>query len=154
MSDLEHEEEVNIEEAPVTYQELKTAANRTSNWRERLHAVEELGNLGDQQAIDVLKHRMANDLVYTVQQAAYHQLRELGESVQMPARRKGELVKGITKILLRIKKSLPRDHAFEQFKEKLKKMRIDVYDTYEGDKGDEFDQWLESTWASLSLSSR
>jgi hypothetical protein len=52
--------------------------------------------------------------------------------------------------LLRIKKSLPQGHTFEEFKEKLKKMRLDVYDTYEGEKGAGFDKWLENTWASLS----
>lgn len=52
--------------------------------------------------------------------------------------------------MLRIKKSLPEGHTYEEFKEKLKKMRIDVYDTYEGDKGADFDKWLENTWASLS----
>jgi hypothetical protein len=67
----------------------------------------------------------------------------------MPERRKGELMKDVSKVLLRIKKSLPRDHKYEDFKDKLKKMRIDIYDTYEGDKGDEFDSWLEQTWSSL-----
>lgn len=28
-------------------------------------------------------------------------------------------------------------------------MRIDIYDTYEGDKGADFDSWLEQTWSSL-----
>ncbi|MNW00954.1 hypothetical protein D3C71_1965170 [compost metagenome] len=60
------------------------------------------------------------------------------------------MVKGITKILVRIKKSLPEGHSVEEFKEKLKKMRVDVYDTYEGEMGDDFDQWIETTWSSLS----
>lgn len=30
-------------------------------------------------------------------------------------------------------------------------MRVDIYDIYEGDKGAEFDQWLEQKWASLSI---
>ncbi|UVI31033.1 HEAT repeat domain-containing protein [Paenibacillus spongiae] len=136
---------------PSNYEALKKSANRASNWRERLEAVEELGQWNSKQTIDVLMHRMVNDTVYSVQEAAYRKLQELGEEVQEPARRKGELIKGATKIMVRVKKSLPPDHTFEAFKEKLQKMRLDVYDAYEGDKGDDFDRWLETTWASLSV---
>ena len=134
------------------YQELKAAANRTADWRERLRAVEELGKIDNPQALDVLKHRMMNDPVFQVQEAAYLQLKEAGEDVQKPVRRQEELVKGLTKMLVRIKKSLPAGHSYEDFKEKLKKMRVDVYDTYEGDKGENFDKWLEEKWASLRTS--
>ncbi|MNI80505.1 hypothetical protein D3C73_1370400 [compost metagenome] len=92
---------------------------------------------------------MENDSVRRVQEAAYDSLRGLGEPVQLPAKKQEELVKGLTKTLVRIKKSLPEGHSYEQFKEKLKKMRIDIYDTYEGDKGNYFDTWLEEKWASL-----
>jgi hypothetical protein len=134
---------------PANYEELKKAANRTSNWKERLNAVEELGRWDNNQTIDVLMHRLANDTVYKVQEAAFRNLNELGQDVQLPSRKKGELIKGTSKIILRIKKSLPEGHTFEEFREKLKKMRLDLYDTYEGDKGTEFDKWLEDTWASL-----
>jgi hypothetical protein len=137
-------------ELPANYEELKKAANRTSNWRVRLDAVEELGQWKNNQTTDVLIHRMVNDTVYKVQEAAFRNLKEFGEDVQLPSRKKGELIKGATKILLRVKKSLPEAHTFEEFKEKLKKMRLDVYDTYEGEKGTDFDKWLENTWASFS----
>ncbi|MBP1153926.1 MULTISPECIES: HEAT repeat domain-containing protein [unclassified Paenibacillus] len=137
-------------ELPSNYEQLKISANRTSNWRERLDAVEELGQWKNKQTIDVLTHRMNNDAVSKVQEAAFRKLKEFGEDIQLPPRKKGELIKGVTKILVRIKKSLPEGHSFEEFKEKLKKMRLDVYDTYEGEKGADFDQWLENTWASLS----
>ncbi|MFC0396470.1 HEAT repeat domain-containing protein [Paenibacillus mendelii] len=135
---------------PANYEELKKMANRTSSWKERLEAVNELGQWNNKQIIDILTHRMMNDTVYSVQEAAYLKLKALGEAVEQPPRRKGELVKGATKILVRVKKSLPQGHTFEAFKEKLQKMRLDVYDAYEGDKGADFDQWLETTWASLS----
>jgi hypothetical protein len=93
---------------------------------------------------------MANDEVFQVQEAAYRKLKGFREDVQMPSKKQGDTVKGITKILLRIKKSLPKDHTYEEFKEKFKKMRLDVYDTYEGDKDADFDKWLEDKWASLS----
>ncbi|MEK4509092.1 MULTISPECIES: HEAT repeat domain-containing protein [Paenibacillus] len=145
-------QEEEIIEVPVTYEDLKKSANRNANWRERLEAVEELGQSqwNNQQTIDLLTRIMANDSVYRVQEAAYHNLKRFGQPVQLPAKNKGELIKGLTKILVRIKKSLPEGHTYEEFKEKLKKMRIDIYDTYEGNKGDEFDKWLEATWTSLS----
>lgn len=138
-----------ISELPENFEELKKHASRTSNWRERLEAVEELGKWKNKKIIDILTRIMNNDSVYRVQDAAFRQLKKFGEDVQLPPRKKGDLIKGVTKILLRIKKSLPEGHKYEEFKEKLKKMRLDVYDTYEGDKGADFDKWLEDMWASL-----
>lgn len=138
-------------EFELHFDRLKTSANRASNWRERLEAVEALGQWKNQQTIDVLKHRVNHDPVHKVQVAAFQKLREFGEEIELPPVNEGRLIKGITKTLIRIKKSLPKDHTYEDFKEKLKKMRLDIYDTYEGEKGEEFDQWLEKTWASLSI---
>jgi hypothetical protein len=135
---------------PPNYEELKKAANRQASWRDRLMAVEELGKWKSQQTVDILRRIVSEDAVYKVQEAAYAILKQFGEDIPAPSREKGELIKGVNKILLRIKKSLPEGHTVEEFKEKLKKTRIDVYDTYEGGKGDDFDQWLETTWASLS----
>lgn len=146
---MDHQEEVNSE-LPPNYEELKRSANRTSNWRERVDAVEELGRWQHSKTIDILKHRLDSDEVYKVQEAAFRKLKEFGEDVQPPSRKEGDLIKGVTKTLVRIKKSLPKDHTFEEFKEKFKKMRLDMYDTYEGDKGADFDKWLENKWASLS----
>lgn len=131
------------------YEGVIKSANRSANWRERLEAVKALSEWNNRQVIEVLTRIMNNDAVYTVQEAAYNTLREHGEDVQLPPRKKGELIKGTTKILIRIKKSLPQGHEFQAFKEKLQKMRSDVYDTYEGEKGADFDTWLEETWASL-----
>ena len=135
---------------PENYEELKKQATRTSSWRDRLDAIEELGKWKDKKVIDLLTRTMNNDDVFKVQEAAFRRLNKLGEDVQLPPRKKGELVKGVTKILLRIKKSLPEGHSYQEFKEKFKKMRLDVYDTYEGDKGPDFDKWLENTWESLA----
>lgn len=140
-------EELN-QELPENYEELKKAAGRSADWRARLAAVEELGNWNHKQVIDILNRLMISDPVYTVQEAAYRKLNAFGEEVKVPSRNKAELFRGISKIVLRIKKSLPRDHSYEEFKEKLKKMRIDVYDAYEGEKGEDFDKWLEQLWSS------
>lgn len=136
-------------ELPENFEELKRAVNRAS-WRERLNAVNELGRWDTAPAIKLLQHVVAGDQVSQVREAAYRKLKQLGEDVQMPAKNKGELFKGLNKVLLRIKKSLPEDHSFEQFKEKLQKTRLDIYDTYEGDKGAEFDSWLRGIWETLA----
>ncbi|TWT14546.1 HEAT repeat domain-containing protein [Planomicrobium sp. CPCC 101079] len=134
---------------PPNYEELKKAANRTANWKERLAAVNELGKWKSEQTIDLLTHRMEHDPVYQVQEAAYDALKNFGENVHMPERKTRELIKDTSKVLLRIKKSLPADHSYEEFKTKLQKTRVDIYDTYKGDKGADFDQWLEGQWKSM-----
>jgi len=135
---------------PPNYNELRKSVSRASNWRERLAAVEELGQWKHIRTIDMLLHRMNNDTVYAVQKAAYDNLVRFGEDVQLPPRKKGELIKDTSKVIFRIKKSLPAGHTYEEFKEKIKNMRLDLYDTYEGDKGADFDKWFENEWATAS----
>nr|WP_255485599.1 HEAT repeat domain-containing protein [Sporosarcina sp. BP05] len=133
-------------EMPPNYDELRKAVNRASNWRLRLDTIDELGQWKHKRTIDILLHRMNNDAVYKVVEAAHRNLVKFGEDVELPPRNRFELIKDANKVFLRIKKSLPRDHTFEEYKEKLKNMRLDLYDTYEGDKGDEFEAWLENVW--------
>ncbi|WP_138494581.1 HEAT repeat domain-containing protein [Paenibacillus pinistramenti] len=135
-----------LSELPENYNDLKKEAGRSSNWRARLEAVEGLGEIHHPQVVNILSRMMENDPVYTVQHAAYEKLKAFGYDVKAPTPNKPEPVKGLSKLLLRIKKSLPRDHSYEDFKEKFKKMRVDVYDTYEGEKGEGFDQWLMKQW--------
>ncbi|MFE8700765.1 HEAT repeat domain-containing protein [Cytobacillus sp. FJAT-54145] len=136
---------------PDNFDELKKSLNRASNWRERLDTIDKLGAWKSKEAIELLKYRLKGDSVYRVQEAAYDQLVSWGQDVTMPEKKTGELFKDTNKILLRIKKSLPEDHSFEDFKEKVKKMRMDLYDTYEGNKGKNFNKWLKETWASLDI---
>ena len=131
-------------------EELKKAVNRTANWQERLTAVHELGKLESMDAIKVLQYVMNGDSVAQVREAAYRTLKQMGADVQMPAKDKGEQFKNLNKILLRIKKSLPADHSYEDFKVKLQKMRVDIYNTYEGNKGEAFDAWLSEKWEAVS----
>jgi len=133
-------------ELPENFEELKKAANRKASWRDRLQAVQELGEWNTAPTKKLLLHVMTDDQVFPVREAAYQKLKKLGENVQQPAKNKGELFKGLNKVLVRIKKSLPEGHTFEEFKEKLQKTRIDIYDTYEGEKGAEFDPWLQAIW--------
>ena len=143
--------DVGISQQEDNLEELKKAVNRTANWQERLNAVNELGRLHSDQASKVLQYVLTDDPVFQVREAAFRLLKKMGVDVQEPVKNKGELFKNLTKILLRIKKSLPENHTFEEFKEKLKKTRVDIYNTYEGEKGDAFDSWLNEKWAALSI---
>ncbi|WP_245805772.1 HEAT repeat domain-containing protein [Bacillus alkalicellulosilyticus] len=134
---------------PDNFETLKKSINRSSNWRERLDAVEELGEWKTRETIELLKHSLKGDPVTTIREAAYRKLQALGEKVSQPEPIQGDLIKDTKKVLVRIKKSLPADHSYHDFKEKVKKMRIDLYDTYEGEKGVEFDKWLENLWVTL-----
>ncbi|MDN7246514.1 HEAT repeat domain-containing protein [Planococcus shenhongbingii] len=134
---------------PPNYDELRKAVNRTANWKERLAAVEELSKWKHKQTIDILTHRLNNDPVYKVQEAAFEALQDFGLEVEMPERKKFDLIKDTSKTFVRLKKSLPKDHTFEDFKVKLQKTRVDIYDTYKGDKGADFDQWLEDQWKAI-----
>lgn len=136
-------------ELPEQYDALKKQANYTSSWRERLAAVETLSAYQHEKVVDLLNNRMKNDTVYTVQTAAYNALAAFGENVEKPAPARFDIIKGTDKIFLRVKKSLPKDHTVADFAEKLKRMRLDVFDAYEGDKGEQFMTWLEERWAKL-----
>lgn len=134
---------------PENFSELKKSLHRSSNWRERIDAIEELGRWKSKETIALLQQRLTDDPVYKIQEAAYRKLIAWGEKVTLPERKNRELVKDTKKVLVRIKKSLPENHSYEDFKEKVKKMRMDIFDTYEGEKGSGFDQWLEEMWSSI-----
>ncbi len=134
---------------PEQYEALKKQANYTSSWRERLDAVEKLSAYQHDKIIDLLKNRMQHDTVYKVQLAAYEALSAFGEDVEKPLPARFDIIKDTDKIFLRVKKSLPKDHTVADFADKLKRMRLDVFDAYEGDKGAEFMNWLEERWTKL-----
>ena len=134
---------------PEQYESLKKQANYTSSWRDRLDAVETLSAYQHEKVIDLLKNRMQHDTVYQVQLAAYEALKAFGEDVEKPAPARFDIIKNTDKIVLRVKKSLPKDHTVADFADKLKRMRLDVFDAYEGDKGAQFMDWLEERWAKL-----
>lgn len=136
-------------ELPENYTELKKKANYTSSWRDRLDAVNELANYKEDKIIDLLNNRLENDTVQKVREAAYRALVAFGQSVAKPEPHKYDLIKGTDKILLRILKSLPKDASVADFADKLKRTRLDVYDAYEGDKGEGFIPWLEEKMAKL-----
>lgn len=136
-------------ELPENFAELKKAANRTANWEERLSAVNELAQYKTDETIQVLQFVAKKDLVTKVREAAASKLRAFGADVPAFERPKGGLFKDENKVFLRIKKSLPADHTFEDYKEKLAKMRSDIFNTYQGEQGENFESWLEERWANI-----
>ncbi|MEK4229759.1 HEAT repeat domain-containing protein [Solibacillus sp. FSL H8-0538] len=136
-------------ELPENYVELKKKANYTSSWRDRLDAVKELSNYKDDKVIDLLNNRLENDTVQAVREAAHKALVGFGQNAAKPQPHKYDLIKGTDKILIRILKSLPKDSTVADFADKLKRTRLDVYDAYEGSKGNEFMAWLEEKMAKL-----
>ena len=135
-----------VSQLPENFDELKKAVNRTADWQERLQAVNELGKFKADETIKILQYVAKADLVTKVREAATRALNKMGQNVPAFEAPKGELFKDLRKVLVRIKKSLPADHTFEDFKEKLAKMRSDMYNTYEGEKGANFDAWLKEQW--------
>ena len=92
-----------IADMPENYEELKSSANRNANWR-TFRCGGSVRKWKNQKSIDILLHRLNTDAVYQVREAAYRKLLDFGEDVQMPERPKGELMKDVSKVLLRIKK--------------------------------------------------
>lgn len=137
-------------ELPEDYAELKKEANYTSSWSQRLEAVNTLAGFKDDKVIDLLTNRLNNDTVYKIRMAAYEALVDFGVSVKKPEPARFDIIKGVDKILLRVWKSLPAGHTVEDFASKLERMRLDVYDAYEGEKGDQFKPWLEEKWSKLN----
>ena len=131
---------------PENFDELKKAVNRTADWEARLHAVNELGKIQADESMRILKYVAKADHVTKVREAAAKALKKNGESVPTYEAPKFGFFKDLRKVFLRIKKSLPKDHTYEDFKVKLEKMRSDIYNTYEGEKGAEFDAWLKDMW--------
>ena len=131
---------------PENFSELKKAVNRTADWEERLNAVQELAKYKTDETIKILQYVAKADLVTKVREAAARHLKKMGQEVAPAETPKGDLFKDLRKIFKRIKKSLPADHTYEDFKVKLEKMRSDIYNTYEGEKSAQFDAWLKDMW--------
>jgi hypothetical protein len=125
---------------------LKKDVNRTADWELRLQAVQALAKIKSDEAMSILNFVAKNEHVSTVRDAAVKAIKKAGGTAPSYELPKYGLFKDMRKVLLRIKKSLPKDHTYEDFKVKLEKMRIDIYNTYEGEKGANFDAWLKDMW--------
>ncbi len=143
-----------ITEVPSNIEDLKKKSNNKSSWRERLDSVNELKRYDCRESRDIIKVLALHDPVYKVMEAAFQAaqafgITKKGKPIYLAKRKKGNLVEGITKILVRVRDSFEGEFSLQDFKEKFKAMDLKTFDTYEGDMGDKFDEWLNNVIASL-----
>lgn len=91
---------------------------------------------------------MNSNKVFTVNEAAFRALQAKGQDVKLLRKAKGNLVKGTNQKIKVLKNKLPKKHSYEDFKKELKRRNPVIYDTYQVDKGNRFDKWLENIWKS------
>ena len=72
-----------------------------------------------------------------------------GKPLYLGRKKKGNLVEGINKILVRVRDSFEGEFSVQDFKEKFKVMDLKTYDTYEGDMGGRLDEWLKNVISCL-----
>ena len=130
-------------------EKLKTMANNKTSWRERLQAVKELALMDDQPSKDILARLAIHDPVFKVKETAFRaaQGRKIiyaGKPIILKKKPKGDLVKDISKKLVAVRNKLDEGFSLEDFKRKFSEMYPEIYDTYEGDKEDQFDKWLSN----------
>ncbi|AQW61945.1 hypothetical protein B1779_01265 [Dehalococcoides mccartyi] len=133
---------------------LKKMANNKSNWRERLQAVEELGKMDCQQSKDILARLAIHDPVFRVKEVAFRaaQARNItyaGKPIFLGKKPKGNLIEGINKKLTVVRNKLNEGFTLDDFKQKFAEMYPEAYDTYEGDKGEQFEKWLSNVIPTL-----
>lgn len=143
-----------INEVPSNLEELKKKSNNKSSWRDRLDAVNELKRYDCRESRDIIKILALHDPVYKVMEAAFGAahvfgITKKGKPLYLRKRKKGNLVEGITKILIRVKNSFEGKFSVHDFKQKFKVIDPRTYDTYEGDMGDGLDEWLKNVLLSL-----
>ena len=126
--------------------ELKKQVNRKADWEARLVAVNELAKLKTDEAMNILQFVAKSEPVTTVRETAVKAIKKSGGTAPSYEAPKYGLFKDLRKVFLRIKKSLPKDHSYEDFKVKLEKMRSDIFNTYQGEEGKNFDAWLKDMW--------
>lgn len=143
---MNYENEEVVDQLAEQLAQLKKEANRTADWEARLNAINELAKIKSDEAVKILHFVAKADHITKVRKAAAKALKKAGKEVPSYEAPKFGFFKDLRKVFLRIKKSLPQDHTYEDFKVKLEKMRIDIYNTYEGEKGAQFDAWLKDMW--------
>jgi hypothetical protein len=134
---------------PNNIEELKKLAADRTSYKARLIAVEELGKFNSQQSKDILWKLMLNDRVHAVQHRAFLKLQAFGETVKLPRKRKGHLVKDINRRLGVVLTSIGGSYSEEKFNKKFKEMYPEFYDIYKYEKGNGFNRWVQNVLASL-----
>lgn len=132
-------------ETPQNIIELIKQSQDKNNYKIRLESIEELGKWKCQQSIKKLLELMKHDKVYIVKQIAFLKLQQFGESVKLPKKKKGHLIKDINKKLLKIYNSFQAEnYSITDFKIKFKETYPEAYDIYSYEKNAKFDTWIQS----------
>jgi len=143
-----------ITQVPSNIEELKKKSINKSNWRERLDSVNELKQYDCRESRDIITRLALHDPVYKVVEAAFRAaqafgITKKGKPFYLGKRKKRNLDESIMKILVGVRNSFEGEFDIQAFKEKFKMMDLKTYDTYEGDMGDELDEWLKNAVSSL-----
>lgn len=140
------------DKAPENIADLKRKTADKTSYKTRLEAVEELGKYRCQQSKDVLWRLMINDLVHEVQHRAFLKLQAFGETVTLPRKKKGHLIKDINKKLSVVERHMPASYAQDDFNAKFKELYPEAFDVYSIEKKGGFDKWIMNVLNSLPRS--
>lgn len=139
-----------LEETPENIEELKKLASTKTSYQTRLTAIHQLRKYKCRQSIDILWRLMMQDKVYAVQEEAFRALQRLGETVKLPRKKKGHLIKDINKHLEKVKNSFKGEsYTTEQFKDRFKELYPTEFDIYSFEKKGKMDTWINNVLASL-----
>lgn len=132
-------------ETPSNIDELVSQSQDKTDYKKRLESIEELGNWKCYKSKKRLFELMKYDKVYSVKQSAFLKLQRFGETVKLPKKKKGHLIKDINKKLLQVYNSFQADqYSIVDFKLKFKEKYPEAYDVYTFEKGNKFDAWIQS----------
>ncbi|WP_394753321.1 HEAT repeat domain-containing protein [Crenothrix sp.] len=129
---------------PENIETLKKQASDRTNYKNRLNAVEGLGNFKCQQSTDILWRLMIHDKVHAVQKLAFLKLQAFGENVKLPRKPKGHLVKDINKKLEIVLRSIDGEYSEVEFNGKFKESYPEYFDIYQYEKGAGFNKWVKN----------
>jgi len=135
--------------APENIEALKKLAADKANYKNRLQAVNELGETKCRQSIDILWRLMINDKVHAVQHKAFLKLQAFGEDVKLPRKAKGKPFKDIEKKLAKVLASNAGVYSEADFNRKFSEMYPEEFDVYSFEKGNNFNSWVQNTLSCL-----
>ena len=143
-------------ETPINIAELVADANRNHSWKTRLAALEELKKYDCQQSRDVITRLALHDKVYKIKREAFLVAQALGitkngRPITLGKKDIGFKPSDFTKIFQRIKREKKMEELdIAEFKETLQILNPEMLDVMSFEKGNKLDEWIESTFKSLS----
>jgi hypothetical protein len=137
------------DKTPENIEALKKKAADKSSYKTRLEVVDELGKYKCRQSIDILWRLMMQDKVYAVQEASFRKLQALGETVKLPRKQKGHLIKDINQKLGVVERSMPASYSQADFNKKFQELYPEAFDIYTFEKNGQFESWIQNVLNAL-----